>query len=91
MRYDKWRIYNGTQIDTRRLITKTAVVDEISLGLLNIIAELQSLRILTGDIKNNSIQESMNEKVFTQVGPELSELREKLIPLLKPYIALPTS
>ena len=50
--------------------TGATFVKGISVQLLDIIAESQGLRVLTGDIRNAFIQANIAEKVYTRVGPE---------------------
>ena len=70
MQFKARLVCDGSRIDPRGLSTRATVVKGISVRLLDIIAESQSLRILTGDIGNAFIQAKTNEKVFTKVGPE---------------------
>jgi len=84
-------VCNGSTVDPRGLSTRATVVKGISVRLLDIIAESQGLRVLTGDVGNAFIQANTAERVYTRVGPEFGEHDGKIALIVKALYGLTTS
>ena len=61
-------VCDGSMVDPRGLSTRTTVVKGISVRLLDLVADIQNLKVMTGDIGNAFIQAHTNEKIFTKCG-----------------------
>ena len=64
-RFKACLVCDGSWVDPHGLSTQATVVKVISVRLLNLIAESQDLRILTGDIGNACIQANTSKLIYT--------------------------
>ena len=56
--------------------------------LLDIIADSQNLKVLTGDIDNALIQDHTAQKIYTRCGPELSDREHSIAVIVRVYMVL---
>ena len=66
-------VCDGSQVDPRGLSTRATVVKNISVRLLDVIADAQHLEVMVGDIGNAFIQAHTKEKIFTRLGKEFGD------------------
>ena len=84
-------VCDGSRVDPKGLSTRATVVKGISVRLLDLIAESQSLKVLCGDIGNAFIQANTQEKVYTRVGDEFGEHAGKIAFIVRALYGLTTS
>ena len=62
LRFKARLVCDGSRVDPKGLATRATVVKGISVRLLDVIADSQSLKVLCGDVGNAFIQAMTNEK-----------------------------
>ena len=84
-------VIQGFKVDPRGLSTRSTVVKNVSVRLLDVIAHRDNLNTLCGDIGNAFIQAKTKEKVFSICGPEFGEYHKCKIIIKKALYGLTTS
>ena len=91
LRHKARLVIKGFRVNPRELSTRSTVVKNISVRLLDVIAHRDGLRILTGDIGNAFIQAKTKEKVFTRCGDEWGKYAGQVAVIEKALYGLTTS
>ena len=91
LRYKARLVCDGSMVDPRGLSTRATVVKGISVRLLDIIADSQNLKVMTGDIGNAFIQANTNEKIFTKCGTEFGDHAGSIAIIVRALYGLTTS
>ena len=81
----------GNVVDSRELATRSMVVKGISVRLLLLIAHLDDLSELCGDIGNAFIQADTKEKIYTRCGPEFGNMDGSIALIVRALYGLCTS
>ena len=84
-------VYDGSLIDPRGLFTRTIIVKDVSVHLLDIISDSQHLEVLTGYICNACIQTYTKEKICAKCGPELGDRAGSIVIIVRALYKLVTS
>ena len=91
LRYKARLVCDGSRVDPPGLSTRATVVKGISVRLLDIIADSQSLEVLCGDIGNAFIQANNKEKIFTRCGSEFGDRASSIAMITRALYGLTTS
>ena len=84
-------VCDGSKVDPRGLSTRATVVKGISVCLLDIIADVQNLDVLVGDIGNAFIQAKTKEKIYTQCGNKFCDRTGCIALIMRALYGLTTS
>ena len=91
LRYKARLVCDGIMVDPRGLSTRATVVKGISVRLLDLIADSQDLKVMTGDIGNAFIQASTSENIFTKCGVEFGDQAGSIAIIVRTLYGLTTS
>lgn len=91
LRYKARLVCDSSRVDPRGLSTRATVVKGISVRLLDVIADSQDLKVLTGDIGNAFIQATTNEKIFTKCGSEFGDRAGSIAIIVRALYGITTS
>ena len=84
-------IAGGHMVDPMDVNSRSTVVKEISVRLLNLIAHRDNLPILCGDVGNAFITANCMEKIYTYAGPEFGDRKGSLLIFKKALYGLLSS
>ena len=84
-------VYDDIRVNPRGLSICATVVKGVSVLLLDIISDSQSLKVTTGDIDNAFIQVYIKEKIYTNCGPEFGDRDGSIATTFRALCGLTTS
>ena len=91
LRFKARLVCDGSRVDPKGLDTRATVVKGISVRLLDVIADSQSLSVLCGDVGNAFIQAMTKEKIYTRCGAEFGDRQGSIAVIIRALYGLTTS
>ncbi len=83
LRRKAWLVAGGHKVNADGHKSYSLVVHLESIKLLNVIAKVQGLKVLAGDIGNAYLNADTKEKVYARCGPEFGPELEGRIAIIK--------
>ena len=84
-------VCDSSRVDYKGLSTFATVIEGLSLRLLDVVADAQSLKVLYGDIGIAFIQAHTKEKIFTCYGSEFGPRADSIAIIVQFLYRLLTS
>ena len=91
LQYKDRLVCDGSRVDPKGLPTRATVVKGLSVRLLDLVADAQSLKVLCGDIGNAFIQAHTKENIFTRCGAEFGPRANSIAIIVRALYGLTTS
>ena len=83
--------FYGSPVDPRGLSTRATVVKGISVRLLDVTADSQHIKVLSGDIGNDFIQDNTKEKIYTRCSPKFGDREHSVTVIVRALYGLTIS
>ena len=91
MRFKARLVCDDSRVDPKGLSTRATVVKNVSVRLLDVIADSQNLNVLCGDIGNAFIQAQTKENIYTRCGNEFGDKAKSIAIIKRALYGLTTS